>query len=85
MVIEEETWLKPSKNWDPKLVWVLRSFLANQKKWDTPETNRSRSHRFAYWSPRFYVVVGDELVATDTGVNGWSGTIAPLLKQLTGI
>ena len=66
-------------------MWVLRSFLDNQKKWDTRETNRGQSPWFSYWSPRFYVVVGDELVATDTGVNGWSGTIAPLLKQLTGI
>lgn len=66
-------------------MWVLRSFLADQKKWDTPERNPGRSPWFTYWSPRFYVVVGNEIVATDTGVEGWQGTIQPLLKKLTGV
>lgn len=64
---------------------MLRSFLANKDKWDTNESNPGRNRWFAYWSPRFYVVVNNELIATDTGVNGWTHGIEPLLKRLTGV
>jgi hypothetical protein len=29
-------------------------------------------------------VVNNEIVATDAGIDGWLGTIQPLLKKLTG-
>lgn len=64
---------------------MLRSFLANQKKWDTQESNPRGNKWFAYWSPRFYVVQNGEIVATDAGVNGWTGTIQPVLTKLTGV
>jgi hypothetical protein len=79
MIPEEATWLKPREGWDPKLVWVLRSFLAHQDKW-----NPDKQHWFEYRSPRFYVVLNEEIVTTATGVSGWQGTIAPMLKQLVG-
>jgi hypothetical protein len=84
-VISEDAWLKPRANWDPDLVWVLRSFLANQQKWDNAQSNPNGNKWFAYWSPRFYVVQNKEIVATDSGVEGWVGTIHPLLKKLTGV
>jgi len=85
LIPEEATWLKPRENWDPKLVWVLRSFLANQRRWDNKESNPQRNAWFKYWSPRFYVVVNDEIIATETGVNGWTHGIEPLLAKLTGV
>ena len=84
LVSDEETWSKPGENWDPKLVWVLKSFLANQKKWDNAESNPRNNKWFTNWSPRFYVVHKGELLATDTGVDGWKGNIAPLLTKLVG-
>ena len=81
---EEAAWLKPRENWDPKLVWVLRSFLENQAKWDTPETNRGRNSWFKHWSPRFFVAMNHEILATDVAISGWKTTIVPLLTRLTG-
>jgi hypothetical protein len=63
---------------------VLRSFLADQKKWDTPQSNPRKNPWFVHWSPRFFVVVGDEIIATDTGIDGWKSNIAPLLQRLVG-
>ena len=77
--------MKPRENWDPKLVWVLRSFLEQQEKWDTPKSNPKRNGWFTYWSPRFYVVHNDVLIETDTGVYGWQDTIVPLLKKIVGV
>lgn len=77
---EEAAWRKPRENWNPELVWVLQSFLANQAKWNTRQ-----AVWFKYWSPRFYVAMGGEILATSTGVNGWNYDIAPLLAKLTGV
>jgi hypothetical protein len=79
----EAAWTRPRENWDPKLVWVLRSFLANESKWNTSDSNPRGNKWFTHWSPRFFVVVGDEIVATDTGVNGWTHGIVPKLRELT--
>jgi hypothetical protein len=62
----------------------LRSFLANQARWDNAQSNPRRNAWFKYWSPRFLVVVDGEIVFTETGVNGWTHGVAPFLTQLTG-
>lgn len=80
----EEAWLKPRENWDPRLVWVLRDFLANEARWNTRETNPRDNKWFTFWSPRFFVIKDGEIIATDTGVNGWTHGIQPVLKALTG-
>ncbi len=84
MVIDESTWTGKREGWDPANVWILRSFLENQAKWDTPQSNPRRNAWFKYWSPRFYVVAGNELVMTDAGTDGWLGTVVPKLNQLVG-
>ena len=84
MIAEESTWMKPRENWDPKLVWVLKEFLANEGKWDKMATDPGHRRNFKYWSPRFYVVQNDQIVAVDFGIDGWLGTIRPTLAKLVG-
>lgn len=78
---KEEAWLRPREDWDPQLVWVLRAFLAEQGT----RFNKKNSPSYLSRSPRFFVVVKDELRTTASGINGWNSTIVPLLTKLTGV
>ena len=58
--------------------------MENQSKWDNAVTNPGKRHNFKYWSPRFYVIHNNDLLVTDTGIDGWKGTIQPTLTKLVG-
>jgi len=55
MMLTEQNWLPTLPNWDPSLVWVLRSFLADQARWKALDPGANQERHFEYYSPRFFV------------------------------